>query len=82
MAVFIRKFIITNNFGNVNFTNGTNDNTFTASRSINGATGPTVVDVVNGRRVQNQAGISGSNINTNVGNAENAMNVDQEVAAL
>jgi hypothetical protein len=58
MRIYIQKFVIINNYGNVNICRngkiGSDD--VQASKSNNGATGPVIADFVNGRRVRRGAG--------------------------
>ncbi|MBO9130888.1 hypothetical protein [Bacillus sp. 165] len=57
MGAFIRKFIIINNYGNVNIYGNCpvgSSGAIEVSKSNNGATGPVIADFVNGKRVQHQ----------------------------
>ncbi|MFC5774722.1 hypothetical protein [Ectobacillus antri] len=47
----IKKFIVVNNYGTIQCGNNISEITMTASKSINGATGVTGADFINGRRV-------------------------------
>ncbi|UOY94353.1 hypothetical protein MUG87_09795 [Ectobacillus sp. JY-23] len=47
----IKKFIVVNNYGTIQCGNNISEITMTASKSINGATGVTSADFINGRRV-------------------------------
>lgn len=53
MGIYIEKFIVVNNYGTIEFGDGRREVSFSASKANNGATGVTVADFVNGRRVRN-----------------------------
>ncbi len=53
MGICIEKFIVVNNYGTIEFGDGRREVSFSASKANNGATGVTVADFVNGRRVRN-----------------------------
>lgn len=58
MGIYIEKFIVVNNYGTIEFGDCRREVSFSASKTNNGATGMTVANFVNGRRVRNAEGES------------------------